>query len=122
MAWLDSTPEGYPVTRRQVNPGANMPEVHYGLHLINYLGDFKEVTYEEIDRWANSFNPKIELQRWEAVAMVKIKRAYDSMSIKARKKNCPAPYRTGKKISLKDARKIAKSMIPKGMMGKPISG
>ena len=62
----------------------------YARTLLDRMGLFSKVTYEEIDRWANS-PPKIKVPRWEREAMVLAMKCFRNMEYKARDKHCPSP-------------------------------
>ena len=124
---MDAKPEGQKgtqLTRRDMQSSPEMPEIYYGAHLINSLSLLKDVTYQEIIVWANSFKPRFKIKRWEAEAMVRLMKSYESMSRKAVKKTCPPPYMTneGGMAQFDSQWAAMKASVPTAMMGMPMTG
>jgi len=76
-----------------------MPELGYGRTLLQRMYLLSEITYEEIDRWANC-PPKIEVPRWEREAMVLAKKSHENMQYKARERHCPSPLLSEEEANL----------------------
>ena len=102
----------------------DMPELGYGRTLLERMGLFSEVTYEEIDRWANS-PPKIKVPRWEREAMVMAMKCFRNMEYKARERACPSPLLSEEEAQMAiadSAFSAARAGASVETMGKSVSG
>ena len=119
---MNSSPKEYKGFTRRQAVGDPEDLKGYGRTLLERMGYFSEVTYEEIDSWANA-PPKIKVPRWEREAMVLAMKAYRNMEIKAREMACPNPMLSEEEAqaAIADhAFSVAKSSA--SMMGRPLNG
>jgi len=75
-----------------------MPELGYGVRLLNKIRLLKEVSYQEINSLRELGGEKIP--GWEAQAIVQAMKAYDNMSYKARERHCPSPLLSEEEANL----------------------